>query len=727
MTEFKYPFNLITQYVIENNHIDMSLSYEISEIPARELIAYNRFDLMAKWMYIDAKEKGLTAGCGYRVYYDNIHAFSCGRFSEPGTAEKDSFAKYIDDLDRLIVEMKGKGFDASKSLIPLGMNDDVIDGSHRVSTAAYYDKKVTVIRFPELKRVNHYDYAFFRKYLMSDVSMGYMAIQYAHLKENCYMACLWPKADRSRMDEVESKLQSIGHIVYAQDVYLTYQGMCNLMTQAYGHQAWTGSIENHFSGVRGKVDACYQEKWPVRTYLFEAPDMDSVVDIKRQIREIFQIQNHSVHISDNWNETIDMVELLYNRNSVDFMNRANPYKYSMVYRKIRELKELIEKNGCDKSRFIIDSSAVLEVCGLRPARDLDFLTDYAVEVESRIEGGDDHRSQLPYYRIALPDILYDPESYFYFEGMKFITPQKLVEMKTNRGEAKDLRDVKMLRKYMKKRLSIPKAYRYETIDRIHQYQIAHRLYGKGAYSYVQYRDSVRRNRILKGISLVKRPLGAVWYRCFDENAKMARKREKYVESQRKRLKNTDVTIISSNCNGGVISSDLGLPFRSPFVNLFIKSSDYIKLLTDLRGYMGEQLCFVKETDPVYGDVSYPTAYLKDVKIYFMHYDSERDAQEAWDRRKKRMNWDHLYVLYTDRSGCSMDDLKAFDALPYEHKVVFTHIPQPEIKSAYYITGYENETKVGILSDWQDESRPVKRVYDQFDYVGWFNGEFEVGQ
>lgn len=721
----KYPFNLITQFVTDSYHIDMNQSYEICEIPARDLITYNRFDLMAKWLYIDAKEKGLTSGYGYQVYYDNINAFSGGRFLEPGMDEKDSFAKYIDDLNQLIIEMKDKGFDASKSLIPLGADDDMIDGSHRVSTAAYFDKKVAVIRFPELKRVNNYDYTFFRKYLMSDVSMGYMAIQYAHLKDNCYMACLWPKADAGRMGEVESLLQSIGHIVYAQDVYLTYQGMCNLMTQTYGHQSWTGSIENHFSGVLGKVDSCYREDRPVRTYLFEAADVDSVVEIKRQIRELFQIGNHSIHIADNQKETIDLVELLYNRNSVEFMNRANPYKYSGVYHKNRELKELIKKNEYDKSRFIIDSSAVLEVCGLRQAADLDFLTDYVFREEKLIEGVDDHRSQLPYYGITLPDMLYNPENYFYFEGMKFITPQRLIEMKENRGEAKDIRDVKRLKEFMNKKLGIPKAYQYETIDRIHQYQIEHHLYGHGVYDYRQYRDSLKRDRISAVISMAKSPLRLVYGLFFDESARIARKREKYVDFQRKRLKNTDVTIISSNCNGGVISSDLGLPFRSPFVNLFVRASDYIRILSDLRGYMNESLRFVRETDLVYGDVSYPTAYLRDAKIYFMHYDSEEEALEAWERRKKRINWDNLYVIFTDRSGCTMEDLKAFDALPYKNKVVFTHIPQPGIKSAYYIRGYENEEKVGILSGWQDETMPIKRVFDQFDYVGWFNGEFEV--
>lgn len=519
MTEYKYPFNLITQYVIDNYHIDMTRSYEICEIPARELITYSRFDLMAKWMYISDKIKGMTTGCGYRVYYDNINAFSCGRFLEPGMDEKNTFAKYVEDFDRLIEEVQNKGFDAFKSLIPLGANDDMVDGAHRVSVTAFFNKKVTAIRFPELRRYNRYDYVFFRDYLMSDVSMGYMAIQYAHLKDNCFMACLWPKADSDRMDDVESKLRSIGHIIYAQDVYLTYQGMCNLMAQIYGHQSWTGSIENHFSGVRGKADACYRENKPIRTYLFEASDVDLVVEIKRQIREIFQIENHSIHISDNQNETIDMVELLYNRNSVEFLNRADPYKYSKVYNKIRELKELIERNGYDRSRFIIDSSAVLEAYGLRQAADLDFLTDYVFEEENQIEEADNHRSQLPYHNVSLLEMLYDPENYFYFEGMKFLAPQRLIEMKTNRGEMKDIKDVRMLKKIICKNLHIPKEYRYQTLDKIHQYQIAHHLYGEGAYNYEKYKSRIKQDRISKVISVVWGSLSAVYHSFFDKYEK----------------------------------------------------------------------------------------------------------------------------------------------------------------------------------------------------------------
>lgn len=714
-----FPFNALTEYFINENNIDIHKQYEIIDIDARKLIQYNRFDLMAKWIYIQAKENGISSNYGYNVYKDNINAFSCGTFIEPGMPEKTTFERYVEEIDTLIENIKKNGFDKTKSLIPVGKNDEAFDGSHRISVAAFFEKKVTIIRFPNMCRRYSYDYAFFRNYLMSDESMGYMAIQYAYLKRNCYMACLWPKADLSKCNEVEALIKTIGNIVYEQDVYLTYRGMKNFMIQIYGHQEWTGSIENHFDGVIAKVDACYQEGKPVRTYLFEADDFDNVVDIKKKIRDIFQIENHSIHISDNSNETIDMVNLLYNRNSVEFLNKAEPYKYSGVFKKLIELKNVVLLNNYDRDRLIIDSSAVLEVCGLREAADVDFLTDYESEIIS-LEGIDNHASQLKFYDISIKDLLYDPHNYFYFEGMKFVTPKNLIQMKMKRGEEKDIRDVKMLNSFLKKQLSIPKDYDYETIDKIRKYQIEHQAYGQGTWSYEQYRKQIWKDREVRLRNMVKLPLSFTYHYLIDRDFRSARKRERYIMRQRKRLENKDVSIISSNCNGGVISSDLGLQFKSPFVNLFIKASDYIKILSDLKGYMEEELHFVNEIDSIYGEVPYPTAYLRDAKIYFMHYASEEEARNAWNRRKKRINWENLYVIFTDRSGCTMDDLRAFDKLPYEHKVVFTHIPQPEIKSSFYIRGYEHENKVGILSDWQNASYPVKRVYDQFDYVKWFN-------
>ena len=45
--------------------------------------------------------------------------------------------------------------------------------------------------------------------------------------------------------------------------------------------------------------------------------------------------------------------------------------------------------------------------------------------------------------------------------------------------------------------------------------------------------------------------------------------------QRQRLKNTNFSVISSNCNGAVMCHDLGIQFNSPTVNLSMNAEDYL--------------------------------------------------------------------------------------------------------------------------------------------------------
>lgn len=192
-------------------------------------------------------------------------------------------------------------------------------------------------------------------------------------------------------------------------------------------------------------------------------------------------------------------------------------------------------------------------------------------------------------------------------------------------------------------------------------------------------------------------------------------REAIDKRNRRKLKNKDFTLISNNCNGGVILHDLGLPFNSPFVNLWIKPHDYIKMLSSLEEYLSYELFCVEEKG-----VPYPVGQLKDIRIYFQHYPSFEDAKEKWERRKNRMNWEKIYVLFADRDNCTLDDLKQFDQLPYK-KIVFTHVPHDEIKSAYYFRGFEDQDSLGVLSRYYDTF--LKRRYlDDFDYVNWLNDD-----
>ena len=191
-------------------------------------------------------------------------------------------------------------------------------------------------------------------------------------------------------------------------------------------------------------------------------------------------------------------------------------------------------------------------------------------------------------------------------------------------------------------------------------------------------------------------------------------REALNRKNRRRLKNTDISIIASNCNGGIISHDLGLQFRSPFVNLWMKPGDFIKLIYNLEEYICYDLKFVSEEG-----IHYPVALLKDVKIYFQHYRLESEAENFWKKRIKRINYDNLAVFFTDRDGCTYQMLQKFDALPYKRKVVFTHINYPELQSAFFLECFADKEEVGVLTEYENERLQI-RYLDRFDYVSLLN-------
>ncbi|MBO5797187.1 MAG: DUF1919 domain-containing protein [Clostridia bacterium] len=193
-------------------------------------------------------------------------------------------------------------------------------------------------------------------------------------------------------------------------------------------------------------------------------------------------------------------------------------------------------------------------------------------------------------------------------------------------------------------------------------------------------------------------------------------RKRIDKRNRKRLKNKDFSLLSSNCNGALILHDLGIRFNSPTVNLWIKPKDFIKFLKDIPHYISCPMTFTTEEG-----VSYPIGVLDDIRIYFQHYATPEEAEESWVKRSQRIDLQNLFILFTDRDGCTYQDLCDFEALPYKNKIVFTHLPYPELTSAFYMKGWETEESVGKCYRFVHKFSG-KKYYDAFDYVSWFNGQ-----
>lgn len=163
----------------------------------------------------------------------------------------------------------------------------------------------------------------------------------------------------------------------------------------------------------------------------------------------------------------------------------------------------------------------------------------------------------------------------------------------------------------------------------------------------------------------------------------------------------------------MVTHDLGVRLNTPTVNLFIYPKDYLAMLENL-----EQNIYAPIED-ITGNSPYPVGLLAgSIHLYFQHYKSFDEAVECWRRRAPRLNMKNLFVVMIERDGCSYEDLKRFDALPYKNKLALTHKPYDDIVCARVISGYSDKGEVGTITD--SYGRLGRRLYDRFNWIEFLN-------
>lgn len=164
------------------------------------------------------------------------------------------------------------------------------------------------------------------------------------------------------------------------------------------------------------------------------------------------------------------------------------------------------------------------------------------------------------------------------------------------------------------------------------------------------------------------------------------KRERVICDVRKQINNQNFSIISQNCIGGVFYHDLNMRFLSPTVNLYFTAADFVKFAVNLEKYINMELhmCW-RET--------YPIGHLGDIEIRFMHYNTCTEAYNSWEKRKKRINFDKILVLATDREAFNVDVLSEWKKIRYP-KLLFTANKDlaSQVTSVYY-EKYSNDHMV----------------------------------
>ena len=415
--------NIFVQYELDS---DVNCKYDI--VDANLLMCTQRIDIAAKCLYLRHKDE--CYDYAKEVYIEHLRAMTKGSFVEP-YGHKKKVEDFITAFDELYRDMSINGYAENVSPIPVDRNFRIMDGAHRVAASIVLNLKVPIIQLDIEANYDVYDQEYFEKFGIDEDILDKIIYEYICLASNCLCINVWPSAI-GYDEELRLIIEKHFNILYTKDIKLNENGAFYYLTQIYKEYSWAQNIQEGFSGVYRKLLPCFPTFNPVRCFFVENVVVKDLISVKNEMRDLYQLSKHSLHMTDNHEETIDMADIILSNNSLEFLNRCKAVEFKNTFDLMDQAKTINET----KKKVTFTGSLVLALYGIREANDV----DYFCEDEDK----DSHNEYLDEYGLNLMQVLFDPRNKFSFFGLEFLLLERIKEFKTMRGESKDLDDIKLI-------------------------------------------------------------------------------------------------------------------------------------------------------------------------------------------------------------------------------------------------------------------------------------------
>ena len=377
----------------------------------KDLLTHKRFDVPIKYMY---------ASNLFSEYYQNAykeHLRVWNNFYE-GEPKKSGF----EDFDNAFKSIINNVVDEP---VPVNNEGHIANGAHRLAAALYHQRPINTRNTNDNENYHiECDYRFFIKRGLSQTILKRAALEYAKLKSNTHVICLFPIA-HTRIQEVMNIISEYCNIFYHSSDVLNSEGQLNLMKEIYLDDGWA-----NVEGIRKKGNQCFRGKTNITFVLVDAKNLETVKEMKNKIRSLFNVGNHSVHINDTHEETVRIAKTVFNDNSIHFLNNRKNVSFPNYKKLIADMKP--------NDNEVITGSTILSLYGLRDCKDIDLI--YYKDPPT-----DSHNQYLEtHYKLTLDDIVNNPRYHLYHNGFKYVTLDVIKNMKKLRNEPKDRIDVKLI-------------------------------------------------------------------------------------------------------------------------------------------------------------------------------------------------------------------------------------------------------------------------------------------
>lgn len=407
------------------------------------LVRHTRFDLIIKYLYAKSLVNGYNTNYFREIYKEHLKLWN--GFREYNNPDKNTFEKFDDYFKNIIKSISTKGFDPNISLVPTQDEYYILNGAHR--TAACLALNSNIETTPGLNGKDgmyNCNWEYFKKLGYPIEYADQIAIEYSKLKKNTHMVILFPTPD-GEYQKVLNILNDIGNVFYYKNVLLHNNGPLNLMKELYFGEKWAGDHTNNYSGFRSKASLCYRNNKETIAFLVEFENLEDTVKVKKTIRDLYGVGNHSVHINDTHEETVRIAKLMFNDNSLHHLNNSHITKYDLFNKCIINFKNFINDNNYDLDDYCVGGSSTLSAYGLREGKDLDYLHFNPTEIKDDLNLIHSHNEYSKnWYPLNKDEIIFNPKYHFYSRGVKFVSLDVIKKLKEKRNEPKDTIDINLI-------------------------------------------------------------------------------------------------------------------------------------------------------------------------------------------------------------------------------------------------------------------------------------------
>ncbi len=464
----------IAKHMNSNIRNLMSGNEEIThnQIPAN-LLTPNRIDVVIKYLYARSILSNIDSKFLKNLYLRHIK--NINGFVEKDDTDKIGEQAFLDSFQKMIKATSNQT-ENKKFLIPVNKEGQILDGAHRLSLAlAYGMKSIDSITLDVLGQV--YDYKFFKESSLSEEELDLVIHEYCKIKTETRGIILWPISNSKKVDPTHF-LQKYGKIVYYKEIDLNFSGLVQLVRTAYNGEHWVGTVENNFQGSHNKARWCAKEGSKLTFIIFE-PDKDiDLLSTKEALREFYGLDKHSMHINDTAKETMELCELLLNKNSINWLNTSNITNLPQLDHYLLEFRTEILRNNLNKDDFIILGS-LLAAFGIKDAGDLDYINNTLVSLNTVSDKLELDTEKMKWIETSITELLSNPHYFYYFKGFKFLSVDESYKFKAKRKRDQDLEDLQilgLLKKNQKYHVSAKMTLKKLTSFRFYKIKLKHLAY-----------------------------------------------------------------------------------------------------------------------------------------------------------------------------------------------------------------------------------------------------------